>query len=81
MVFTRLERLAIVLAVAIGILTYAYRDQRGAKAQIVNPPGNGMMMGPVTAPIGSCTGSEGLWTFSQDGHGTFCSAGVWVTKI
>jgi hypothetical protein len=35
--------------------------------------------GPATAPSGSCS-SVG-WTFSQDGHATFCNGSTWVTKI
>ena len=37
-------------------------------------------IGPSTAPAGSCS-TNGAWVFSQDGHATFCSAGIWVTKI
>ena len=37
-------------------------------------------IGPSTAPTGSCS-TTGAWVFSQDGHATFCSAGIWVTKI
>lgn len=37
-------------------------------------------IGPATAPSGSCS-PNGAWTFSQDGHATFCSRGTWTTKI
>jgi hypothetical protein len=37
-------------------------------------------LGPATAPSGACA-VKGAWVFSQDGHGTFCNAGTWVTKI
>lgn len=35
--------------------------------------------GPATAPVGAC--SVVGWTFSQDGHATFCNGSAWVTKI
>jgi len=43
---------------------------------ITNP-----LTGVSTAPSGSCTGLNGAWVFSQDGHATYCNAGTWATKI
>jgi hypothetical protein len=40
----------------------------------------GYVIGPSTAPSGSCT-PNGAWVFSQDGHATFCASGTWTTKI
>ena len=40
----------------------------------------GAVIGPATAPSGSCS-PNGAWVFSQDGHATFCASGTWVTKI
>ncbi len=36
--------------------------------------------GPATAPSGSCS-TNGIWVFSQDGHGTVCLSGTWTAKI
>jgi len=36
-------------------------------------------VGPAVAPTGACT--TGLWSFSQDGHASFCAAGTWTVKI
>lgn len=33
------------------------------------------VVGPATAPTGSCT--AGMWEFTQDGKGSFCKAGTW----
>ena len=42
--------------------------------------GSNAIIGPATAPSGSCS-VNGRWVFSQDGHATFCASGTWVTKI
>lgn len=41
---------------------------------------NMTIVGPATAPSGSCT-TNGQWVFSQDGHATACISGTWSTKI
>lgn len=40
----------------------------------------GGVLGPATAPSGTCP-TSGRWVFSQDGHATFCASGTWTTKI
>lgn len=42
--------------------------------------GNVTILGPATAPTGACS-PNGTWVFSQDGKGTVCIAGTWVTKV
>jgi lysophospholipase L1-like esterase len=42
--------------------------------------GASQVVGPATAPTGSCS-TNGAWVFSQDGHATFCASGTWMTKI
>lgn len=35
--------------------------------------------GPATVPTGSCSVKQ--WTFSQDGHASFCDGTSWTTKL
>lgn len=42
--------------------------------------GSGGMKSLPSAPTGPCT-NTGAWVFSQDGHASFCDAGMWVAKL
>lgn len=55
----------------------------GQTGDSTSPPTNdntGAILGPITAPSGSCP-VAGSWIFTQDGHASYCNAGTWAVKI
>jgi hypothetical protein len=55
-------------------------DLINASSTVYKVNWDGSISGLATAPFGSCS-INGSWMFTQDGKGTVCLAGTWVTKI